>query len=178
MEESDPTKHLEIRDITELKSAEEALWLKSLVFDASITAISVASIDGVIVEVNAAFLPMWGYAGKDEVIGKPLVHFLNNPNDAITILAALKKSGNWSGEYEAKRKDGSIFAAYGLASEDLKDKNGRIIGYQSSAIEVTELKKADEILVTKNRMLTSINKYIQAIAFTLPKICLTQLQPC
>jgi diguanylate cyclase (GGDEF)-like protein/PAS domain S-box-containing protein len=164
MEESDPTKHLETRYITELKSAEDALWLKSLVFDESITAISVASIDGVIVEVNAAFLLMWGYPGKDEVISKPLVHFLNNPNDVITILAALKKSGNWSGEYEAKRKDGSIFTAYGLAS-DLKDKNGRIIGYQSSVIEVTERKKADEILFTKNRMLTSINKYIQAIAF-------------
>ena len=42
MEESDPIKHLEIRDITGLKLVENAPWLKSLVFDESITAISVA----------------------------------------------------------------------------------------------------------------------------------------
>ena len=117
---------------------------------------------------------MWGYPDKNEVIGKPLVHFLNNPNNAIAILTALKKSGKWSGEYTAKRKDGSIFAAYGLAT-DLKDKNGRIVGYQSSVIEVTKHKKTNEMLASKNRMLTSINKYTQAIAFTPPEKLFTTI---
>jgi PAS domain S-box-containing protein len=129
-------------DITERKRAEEALQLKNLVFQASIAANSIADLSGNITEANGAFLRIWGYPSKDEVTGKPLPHFFDEPNEAVAIVTALNDSGEWEGDFTAKRKDGSTFIAHGLATT-VKNENGNVIGYQSAAIDVTERKRAE-----------------------------------
>ncbi|MCX6164690.1 MAG: PAS domain S-box protein, partial [Ignavibacteriae bacterium] len=132
-----------VQDITERKQAEEALHLKNSVFDTSIAANSIADVNGVITEVNDAFLRLWDYLVKDEVIGKPITHFLNDPDEAIKIVDALNNTGEWEGNYIAKKKDGSTFIAYGLASI-VKDEAGKTKGYQSSVLDMTERMKAEE----------------------------------
>jgi PAS domain S-box-containing protein len=135
------------RDITEHKRAEEALRLKNFVFDASIAAISIANLDGVITEANDAFLRIWGCSGKEEVIGKPIPHFFNDPNEAVAIVTVLNRTGQWEGDFTAKRKDGSTFIANFLAAV-LHDQNGKMIGYQSAIIDITDRKRAEEALQT------------------------------
>jgi len=133
------------RDITERKQQEEELRLKNLVFDVSIAANSIADIEGIIIEANDAFLHIWGYPDKEEVIGKPIHHFLNNQAEAIAIVTALDKTDKWEGEYTAKRKDGTAFIAHGIATI-LKDKNGKRVGYQSAVMDITERKRTEEAL--------------------------------
>jgi PAS domain S-box-containing protein len=133
------------RDITERKQAEDMLRLKNLVFDASIAANSTADTQGIINEANNAFLKLWGYSSKDEIIGKPILDFLQHEQEAVTILTALDTAGVWEGEYTAKRKDGSTFVAYGLATV-LRDKHDELIGYQSSVLDITEQKRMMEEL--------------------------------
>ena len=58
------------------------------------------------------------------------------------MLTALNKSGRWAGEFSARRKDGSMFTAYGQAT-DIKDSTGKLIGYQSSVTDITESKEAE-----------------------------------
>ena len=134
-----------VADITERKQAEEALQLKNLVFQASIAANSIADLSGNITEANDAFLRVWGYPSKDEVIGKPLPHFFNEPNEAVAIVAALNDSGEWEGDFTAKRKDGSTFIAHGFATT-VKNANGNVIGYQSAVIDITERKRIEDAL--------------------------------
>jgi len=151
------------RDISERKRAERALLLKNIVFEASIAANSIADTNGVIIELNDEFLRMWGYADKKEVIGKPLPHFFQSPEEAGAILAALSGSGKWTGEFSARRKDGSAFSAYGLAT-DIKNPTGKLIGYQSSVMDITDRKKAEHQVAQLDKLK---NKFIQTVSHQL-----------
>jgi PAS domain S-box-containing protein len=133
-------------------SPETMLRIKNFVFDASITANSIADHDGVIIEANAAFLRIWGYTNKHEVVGKPIPHFLNDPTEAAAILSTLNGTGRWEGEYTAKRMDGSTFIANGLASV-VRDENGQVIGYQSVVMDCTERKQAEQAMRDWNQAL-------------------------
>ncbi|HEX7320630.1 MAG TPA: PAS domain S-box protein [bacterium] len=153
-----------VLDISDRKRVEEALRLKNIVFDSSIAANSTADSDGNITEANEAFLRIWGYSAKDEVVGKPILHFLQNKEEAVDIITALNASGKWKGEYTARRKNGTTFIAYGLAT-DLKDSTGKLIGYQSAVIDITERKRAEEELKRTMTDLSRSNKDLEQFAY-------------
>lgn len=136
-----PACRVVINDISAPKRVEESLQIKSLVFEASLVANSVADFNGIITEANAAFLRIWGYSHKDDVVGKPLAHFHCDPHEAAGILTTLDTLGEWEGEYVAKRKDASTFLAHGLATV-LRDENGKVMGYQSAVVSITERDRA------------------------------------
>jgi PAS domain S-box-containing protein len=139
-------------DITKLKRAEDDLRLKNLVFDASIAANSISDTNGEITEANNAFLRIWGYTDKNEVLGVAISEFFQNENEAVEIVTALNTKGQWEGNYTGKRKDGSTFIAHGLAT-DVKDESGFVIGYQSAVLDVTEsLALSKEIEEERNKL--------------------------
>jgi PAS domain S-box-containing protein len=130
------------QDITGRKQTEEALRLKNQIFDLSIAAQSIADKNGIITEANQSFLNLWGYADKGEVVGRPIDSFLQNQDEALVIITALNQTGRWEGDYTAKRKDGSVFSAHGLATV-LRNYKDEIIGYQSAVIDVTASRNAE-----------------------------------
>jgi len=151
-------------DITVRKKAEEALWLKNIIFDTSIAANSITGIDGIVTEVNEAFLHNMGFQKKDEVIGRPMSYFMNDRNEAQAIEKALKNTGQWVGNYTAKRRDKSTFIAHALAAA-LHDKNGEIIGYQSSVNDITDLKQAENALRKNEQMLLTVLDHFPGVVF-------------
>jgi len=134
-----------VSQMEELQQSRDALRLKNFVFDASIAANSIADTNGVITEANAAFLKVWGYPSKEEVLGRPIPDFLQNQDEVAAILAALSTTGEWEGDYTAKRKDGTTFVAHGLATA-VRDEGGKVIGYQSAVLDVTVSKRAEKEL--------------------------------
>jgi PAS domain S-box-containing protein len=144
--------HCIFRDITEQKKVEAELILKEKAFEASIVAISFADEQGIITDANNTFLGIWGYTSKDEVIGKPISHFLQSENDPINIFLALNKNNEWCGEFTALRKDTSTFNAFALATS-IKDEFGNIVGYQSAVQDITERKKSEKALQLTNEIL-------------------------
>ncbi|HSW46052.1 MAG TPA: ATP-binding protein, partial [Phycisphaerae bacterium] len=131
------------REFADRKRAEDELSLKNLVFDSSIAANSIADLGGSITQCNAAFLRVWGYQDKHEVIGKRVSDFLQDRDKATAILTALDTNGEWDGDYTAKRKDGSTFIAHGLATV-VRDESGVVVGYQSAVNDITERIRAEE----------------------------------
>ena len=127
------------------KQAERELLLKNIVFDTSIVANSTADLKGIINHANDSFVRMWGYKSKNEVIGKPILHFIQDGKEAEAIISSLDKTGKWMGEYTARKKDGSTFIANANATI-LYDKTGKKVGYQSSVQDTTERKQAEESL--------------------------------
>jgi PAS domain S-box-containing protein len=130
-------------DITERKKAEAELRLKNMVFETAITANSTADNKGIFTHVNNAFIKTWGYEKKEEAVGKPISEFLKFEDEAKKIIIALNETGKWQGEYTALKKDGTTFVAYELATI-IKDESGNIIGYQSSVLDISEQKRAEE----------------------------------
>jgi PAS domain S-box-containing protein len=137
-------------DITERIKAEEALRLKNFVFDVSLAANSIADLNGILTEVNEAFLRIWGYSSRNEVIGRSLSEFINSTEDAIIIVEALQQKGEWKGEYTAKKKHGSTFIAQSVATI-VKDSRGNTIGYQSAVLDITKEKIAELALIESER---------------------------
>lgn len=152
--EIDGSRHLVVAldDITSHKDTVAALRLKNLVFDASIAANSISGIDGKLTEVNAAFLRIWGANHKNDVIGRPLAGLFANPQDSLKIICSLHETGEWEGDIEAKRCDGSTFMAHGLATA-MRDEHGRLVGFQSAVVDVTERFDAARKLLELNEQL-------------------------
>ncbi len=132
-------------DITDKYMAEKSLRLTNLVFEASITANSIADKNGIITKANTAFLKLWGYEKKEEIRGKQISDFFKNPKEGIEILAALTRKGKWEGNYTAKRKNCSTFTAHGLATVVL-DEASEVVGYQSAVLNITEQKQMEATL--------------------------------
>jgi PAS domain S-box-containing protein len=126
-----------------LVRSEENLRLKNLVFETSIAAESIANPDGFLTDANAAFLRIWGYGQKAEVLGRHIQGFLTKPSEMVAMMAALNQAGQWEGDYSAKRKDGTNFIAHGLATV-VRDENGRLLGYQSAVLDITQRRQTEE----------------------------------
>ena len=144
------------------KLAEAELLLKDLVFEYSLTANSISDKAGVLTHVNDAFIKIWGYESKSEVIGKLISDLLNFQEEAKNIITALDETGEWEGEYTALRKDGTTFYAQGLATI-ISDESGNTIGYQSAVLDITERKQAEDRTQHLNLVLYTIRKVNQLI---------------
>jgi PAS domain S-box-containing protein len=138
-------------DITERKQAEAELLLKDLVFEYSIAANSISDNAGVITHVNDTFIRLWGYESRNEAIGKPISDFLKFEDEATSIITALNETGVWDGEYTGLRKDGTTFAAHGLATI-IKDRSGDSIGYQSAVLDISDRKQMERQLRQQERL--------------------------
>lgn len=141
-----------ITDLTERKRVEESLRLKNIVFDASLAAQGMADADGVLTDVNAAFLRMWGCEDKAEVLGFRVADMFEDPEEAKSVFATLQTTGSWQGEFRAKRRDGVTFFSHGFASM-IYDAAGRPIGYQSTNLDVTQLRETEAKLTRLNEEL-------------------------
>lgn len=132
-------------DITERKRTEAELLLKNIVFETSVAANSIADNDGTITHVNPAFVKLWGYQSKEDAIGNSVASFFVNVEDAAPVMEGLNTTGQWEGEFLAKRQDGKTFISYGLATV-VQNENGEMIGYQSANLDVTAQKQAEDEL--------------------------------
>jgi len=134
-----------IKDITRRRELEESLQMKNQAFKAALSANFIANREGVLTEVNAMFLQLWGFSCAEDVLGKASIDCFQDPDEAASILASLNEMGCWEGEFTAKRRDGSTYLAHGLAN-DLSDTNGKLTGYQLAVMDVTESKQAQVAL--------------------------------
>jgi len=142
-------------DITERRKTEAELQLKNLVFETAITANSTADNEGVLTHVNNAFIRTWGYENKEEAVGKSISEFFKFEDEGKKIITALNEAGKWEGEYTALKKDGTTFAAYGLGTI-IKDESGNAIGYQSSVLDISEQRLAQEENLKRQQFLESV----------------------
>lgn len=132
-----------VQDITVRKKMMEELRIKDIVFNSSLSGQITSDINGVIDHVNPAFLKLWGYKSKKEAIGKSVSSFFANPGDVIPIVEKLNETGNWEGEFLAKRHDGSTFKSQAFASVIYNEK-GEMIGFQSANLNITKRKEAEQ----------------------------------
>ncbi|MBN2620592.1 PAS domain S-box protein [candidate division WOR-3 bacterium] len=153
-----------VLDMSERKQLKEELFLKNLVFEASISANSTSDIKGNINHCNPAFLNLWGYDKKEEVLGKSIADFFMNKEETESVLQSMNTTGKWQGEFLAKRKDGSTFISRGYATV-IKTEKGKMIGYQSANLDVTAQVQAKEKLSKTLEDLKRSNKELEQFAY-------------
>lgn len=151
-------------DLTERKNAEADLRIKNQVFEDSIASQSIADKNGVITHVNPAFLRLWGYATREQAIGNSVGSFFANPADAVPVLDALAAHDAWEGEFLARRVDGKTFISRGFATS-LRNARGDLAGYQSTNLDVTKEKDAEQSIARLNRELLLKNAELEQVVY-------------
>jgi len=150
-----------ISTVVKGKKAEEEfrkseLKYRSLVENAG-TGVATTDVEGRFVFVNQALCKMIGYS-KEELTGKPFVDFLH-PDDKkliqqIFLESCKNPSRKVSIEFRVIHKKGHIVHMYSSPTATLD--NNKIVGFNAILSDVTERKKAEEMLEKERQELNRI----------------------
>jgi PAS domain S-box-containing protein len=153
-----------IRDTTERKRAEDELRIKEFSIASSINGIAIMDLSGNLTYVNPSFLQMWGFTYELEVLGTSLLQLWQDKTAAQTILENLQSKKSYLGELAGKRRNGVTFYAQVSASV-VTDRDGNAICLQSSFVDITEQKKAEEDLKRTAENLKRSNQDLERFAY-------------
>ena len=136
-----------LRDITERKQAEQKLYLAASVFTHAREGIMITAMDGMILDVNEAFVQITGYS-RAEVLGQNPRLLRSGRHSADYYAAmwqALREQGHWQGEIWNRRKNGEEFAALQTMSA-VRDAQGNTLQYVALFSDITPLKAQQQQL--------------------------------
>jgi diguanylate cyclase (GGDEF)-like protein/PAS domain S-box-containing protein len=131
----------------ERRSAEDALRdseakFRSL-FESVMEGVYRTSRDGELLVANPAFVQMLGYASAEEIYQVPAASLYWYPSDRDAYIRRMEIEGQVRNvEYVLRRKDGSMLVVVDNGRV-LRDKQGRISGFEGTIADVTERKKAE-----------------------------------
>jgi PAS domain S-box-containing protein len=136
-------------DITERRRAEIALYGSEkkyrLLFEKNLAGVVIASLEGKVVDCNDAWAQILGYRCAEEVRGRPTADFYYDLAHQKPLVEELKRDGAFcSREMRLRRKDGT--PVWVLFSSILQSHNGGPPLAQSTIIDISERKRADEAL--------------------------------
>lgn len=134
-----------LRDVTEMKRTEEALRVKDFAIGSSINALSMADLKGKLTYVNDAFLRLWGYETRQELLGTHATSFWEHEQEAAQVIEHIRVHGTWLGEMTGRKKSGDLIEL-SLAANMISNANGEPIGMMGSFVDVTDRKRAQEQL--------------------------------
>lgn len=129
------------RDVTERKKADDAVRLAASVFANSQEGITITDPHNHIIDVNAAFSRITGYA-RAEVLGKNpsvLKSGHQDENFYAQMWHAIQSQGRWQGEIWNRRKSGEIYAEI-LSIDAVLDETGKIQHYVGVFSDISPIK--------------------------------------
>jgi len=129
----------------------------SVVYDAlnsSVSGVTITYLDGRITYVNPAFLRIFGYRDKAEVLGKNAADLFatEEVKKFSDVQAIIDQTRGDSEELEAHRKDGATFPVE-VSSSNVTDHTGKIVGRMASFFDISERKRAQQELQKTNEEL-------------------------
>lgn len=144
-----------IKDVTDIRTAEERY--KGL-FDHMHEGVFVSSPAGKILDCNEAFVRMFGYGSKDELLQLDAAEMLYvNMEDRRKFQEQMAEQGFVrSFEYELRRKDGKQITVV-ESSFATRNSSGAIERYQGVMLDVTEQKRVEDEIRRRNRELYALN---------------------
>uniref|UniRef100_Q466R1 histidine kinase n=1 Tax=Methanosarcina barkeri (strain Fusaro / DSM 804) TaxID=269797 RepID=Q466R1_METBF len=156
------------RDISEQKMAEEALRLSNIynrsLIEASMDPLVTIGPDGKITDLNKATELITGYS-RNELTGTDFSDYFTEPEKASTgYRQAFVKGEVRDYLLEIQHRNGQVTPVLYNASI-YKDENGEVIGVFAAARDITERKKAEEMLKLKLEELARSNAELEQFAY-------------
>ncbi|GEM_PF-3891388 len=153
---------------SELKVKERELLLLSNAIESSGNAIAISGPDAFLQYVNPAFLKMWDYASKEDVIGRPAADFWKEHDKASFVAQSVLMKGGWSGELTARSREGICFTV-DVNTSLVKDSGNKPAGIIATFRSNTARKLADEsVLENEERFRSLFENALEGIFQTTP----------
>ena len=123
--------------------------------------------DGRILAVNPAFVQMLGYDSAAEICAVPVAALYWYPNDRDSYVRRMDSDGEARNEeIVLRRKDGSMLVVVDN-SRVVRDKQGRVTGYEGTISDITERKKAETaVFQAKERAQVTLQSIGDAVITT------------
>ncbi len=125
----------------------EELRIKDAVIAASLSPMMITDLAGHITYVNPAFLRLWGYERREDILGRQLADFVLDNEQADEMLAVLRQNGTWAGEHVALCRNGTLRIVQRSATV-VTDAAGEQLCLVSSFVDVTDRKYVEQSLRT------------------------------
>jgi len=137
-----------LEDVTIRKRAEVALRESEeryrALFEQSLDAIWLIAWDGPVMDVNRAFLRLFGYERAD-IASLTAQDLYEDPDERERTLQQILESGYVEGDVRLKRKDGTVLDCERHVVA-LRDRNGAIVALQGVARDISARKRAEAAL--------------------------------
>ena len=152
-------------DITDRKRIEEDAQLLASIVESSDDAIVSKDLTGAIASWNRGAERLFGYEAH-EVIGKPITILIppDRQDEEIHILERLRR-GERIDHFETvrRRKDGSLFEI-SITVSPIRNAKGVVIGASKIGRDITERKRAEELLSQQRHRFETLNRISQTIS--------------
>jgi diguanylate cyclase (GGDEF)-like protein/PAS domain S-box-containing protein len=119
-------------------------------------AVVATTVDGTIVYWNRAAEQLYGWSAE-QALGRPVAEIIPDGAGAMPPLRLerLRAAGTWSGELQVRRRDGSTLSV--LVTDALvRDADGGVLGIVSVATDISERRRAEEVLQASERRLRAL----------------------
>ena len=123
--------------------------------------------DGRILVANPAFVNLMGYGSAEELYQVPAEALYWYPSDRETFVRRVESEGELRNEeYVLRRKDGTMLVVMD-SSRVVRDKQGRVTGYEGTLTDITERKKAETaVFQAKERAQVTLQSIGDAVITT------------
>jgi PAS domain S-box-containing protein len=152
------------RDITEQKNRIDKIGFQARLLNAVGQAIVATDTNGTIIYWNHAAEQLYGWS-EAEVIGRNIVDVTpaeTSKKQAAKKLNKLIAGESWSGEFVAKRRDGTPFLAI-VTDAPITDDKGEIIGIIGVSTDITEQKWMQEVFNDAVGKVVELNEKLRVV---------------
>jgi PAS domain S-box-containing protein len=152
------------RDITGSKKISEKTRLQARLLNAVGQAIVATDLGGNITYWNRAAEQLYGWQ-EAEVLGRNIVNVTpaeTSQEQAMNIMNRLIEGEHWSGEFIAKRRDGTIFPAI-VTNSPITDDKGEIIGVIGVSTDISEQKWMQEVFDDAIGKVVELNEKLRVV---------------
>ena len=143
------------------KQVQEELSIVHDALNSSVSGVIITNLNGKITYVNSAFLKIFDYHDKSEVLGKNAADLF--ATDKVTkfsdVKAIIDETMGATEEFEAHRKDGAPFPVE-VASSNVTDHTGKTVGRMASFVDISQKKTAERELQKTNEELRSFVRLV------------------
>lgn len=130
----------------------------------TLNAIAISDVRGILLYVNKAFITLWGYESKEQVLGRNALEFWSTKEDAKKVMETMLTTGTYLGELEGVKKDKTNFVSL-VSGTISKTESGEVEFLLASFLDISVIKQLTEALSEKENYYSQILDSISDLIF-------------
>ena len=138
----------------------EELIIRDKAISSAIVGIAYSDLKHKLIYVNDAFIKMWGYEHKSEILGRHGVEFWKQKKELYKVIRRVTQKRAYTGELVGLKKDGTTFDVF-YSVHIVTDRFGNPICRMGFFHDITEHKRADAELENSQKELRSLTSHLQ-----------------